>query len=144
MYDLKTATRLYVLEGHTRAITALSFSPDGRRLVSVSLEESRVVVWKVGVGILSMFTPGAAPRQGSGGNATPFKTLDFAVGEEGEPPHWEIVRRGETADQTLGCSSHDHGGDTRVGRVRVADGAHDEAQDSRVGPHVCGVNALLS
>ncbi|KAL8287278.1 hypothetical protein RQP46_003730 [Phenoliferia psychrophenolica] len=82
VYDLKTATRLYVLEGHTRAITALSWSPDGRRLVSVSLEESRVVVWKVGVGILSMFTPGAPPRQGSGGTATPFKTLDFAVGDE--------------------------------------------------------------
>ncbi|KAK4704763.1 hypothetical protein P7C70_g1446, partial [Phenoliferia sp. Uapishka_3] len=83
VYDLKTATRLYVLEGHTRAITALTWSPDGRRLVSVSLEESRVVVWKVGVGILSMFTPGVPPRQGSGGFATPFKTLDFAVGDEG-------------------------------------------------------------
>ncbi|KAM0751154.1 hypothetical protein T439DRAFT_313451 [Meredithblackwellia eburnea MCA 4105] len=82
VYDLKTATRLYVLEGHTRAITALSWSPDGRRLVSVSLEESKAVVWKVGVGILSMFNPGAPPRQGSGGTATPFKTLDFAVGDE--------------------------------------------------------------
>ncbi|KAI5481365.1 WD repeat protein [Pseudohyphozyma bogoriensis] len=83
VYDLKTATRLYVLEGHTRAVTALSWSPDGRRLVSVSLEESKAVVWKVGVGIFSMFTPGAPPRQGSGGTATPFKTLDFAVGDEG-------------------------------------------------------------
>lgn len=78
MYDLKTATRLYVLEGHQRAVTALSWSPDGRRLVTVSLEESKVVVWKVGVGILSLFTPGMPP---SGG--VPFKTLDFNVGDEG-------------------------------------------------------------
>lgn len=84
VYDLKTATRLYVLEGHSRAVTALSFSPDGRRLVSVSLAESKAVVWKVGVGILSMFNPGAPPRQGSGGTATPFKTIDFAVGDEGK------------------------------------------------------------
>jgi WD40 repeat protein len=84
VYDLRTATRLYVLEGHFRAVTALSWSPDGRRLVSVSLEESKAVVWKVGVGILSMFTPGVAPRQGSGGTAKPFKTIDFNVGDESE------------------------------------------------------------
>ena len=50
MYDLKTATRLYVLEGHHRRLTAVSFSPDGRRLVTVSIEESVVLVWKVGGG----------------------------------------------------------------------------------------------
>lgn len=32
MYDLKTATRLYVLDGHKHKVTACSFSPDGRRL----------------------------------------------------------------------------------------------------------------
>ena len=47
MYDLKTATRLYVLEGHKKRTAACSFSPDGRRLVTVSLEESTVLVWKV-------------------------------------------------------------------------------------------------
>lgn len=85
VYDLKTATRLYVLEAHHRPVTALSFSPDGRRLVTVALEESKVVVWKVGVGIFSMFTPGVAPRQGAlgAGSATPYKTLDFNVGDEG-------------------------------------------------------------
>jgi WD40 repeat protein len=85
VYDLKTATRLYVLESHQHPITALSWAPDGRRLVTMSLDESKLVVWKVGVGIFSMFTTGAAPRQGSLGTgaATPFKTLDFNVGDEG-------------------------------------------------------------
>ncbi|ORY76900.1 hypothetical protein BCR35DRAFT_280286 [Leucosporidium creatinivorum] len=82
IYDLKTATRLYVLEGHTRPVTALSWSPDGHRLVSVSLEESKAVVWKVGLGILSMFMPGAPPRQGSGAATQPFKTFEFHVGDE--------------------------------------------------------------
>lgn len=82
MYDLKTAIRLYVLEGHKKRITACSFSPDGRRLVTLSLEESVVLVWKVGTSFSSFFNPGAPPRQGHGGSE-PFKTLSFNVGEEG-------------------------------------------------------------
>lgn len=82
MYDLKTATRLYVLEGHKRRTTACSFSPDGRRLVTVSLEESTVLVWKVGSSFTSFFLPGAPPRQGHSGSE-PFKTLNFNIGEAG-------------------------------------------------------------
>ncbi|KAJ6584436.1 hypothetical protein B0H19DRAFT_1105047 [Mycena capillaripes] len=81
MYDLKTAIRLYVLEGHKKRITACSFSPDGRRLVTLSLEESVVLVWKVGSSFSSFFNPGAPPRQGHGGSE-PFKTLSFNVGDE--------------------------------------------------------------
>ncbi|KIJ54513.1 hypothetical protein M422DRAFT_220784 [Sphaerobolus stellatus SS14] len=81
MYDLKTATRLYVLEGHKRRLDACSFSPDGRRLVTVSLEESIVRVWKVGSSITSLFMPGAPPRQGHSGS-DPYKTIPFIVGDE--------------------------------------------------------------
>ncbi|KAH8086009.1 hypothetical protein BXZ70DRAFT_956829 [Cristinia sonorae] len=81
MYDLKTATRLYVLEGHKKRTTACSFSPDGRRLVTVSLEEFAVLVWKVGSSFSSFFNPGAPPRQGHGGTE-PFKTLSFNIGDE--------------------------------------------------------------
>jgi len=84
MYDLKTATRLFVLEGHKKRITSCSFSPDGRRLVTLSLEENVVLVWKVGSSFASFFNPGAPPRQGHGGSQ-PFKTLSYNVGDEGEP-----------------------------------------------------------
>ncbi|GAA6003526.1 WD40 repeat domain-containing protein [Rhodotorula paludigena] len=82
VFDLRTATRLYVLEGHARPITALSWSPDGHRLVTVSLDESRVLAWRVSGGLLSMFMAGTPARQGSGSGATPFKTYDFHVGDE--------------------------------------------------------------
>ena len=82
MYDLKTATRLYVLEGHKKHLTACSFSPDGRRLVTLSLLEQTVLVWKVGSSFSSFFYPGAPPRQGHGGSE-PFKTLNFHIGPEG-------------------------------------------------------------
>ncbi|CAE6464175.1 unnamed protein product [Rhizoctonia solani] len=81
VYDLKTATRLYVLEGHSRRLTVLSFSPDGRRLATASLEESVVMVWKVGASFTSWFAPGVPPRQGHG-HGEPFKRLDFNVGDE--------------------------------------------------------------
>lgn len=83
MYDLNTAIRLYVLEGHKKRIAACSFSPDGRRLVTLSLEESVVLVWKVGSSFVSFFMPGAPPRQGHAGS-DPFKTLSFNVGDAGE------------------------------------------------------------
>lgn len=80
MYDLKTATRLYVLESHKQALAACSFSPDGRRLVTVSIQEGVVLVWKVGTSFTSFFYPGAPPRQGHGGSE-PFKSLHFNVGD---------------------------------------------------------------
>jgi WD40 repeat protein len=83
MYDLKTSTRLYVLEGHAKPITACSFSTDGRRLVTISLGESLVLVWKVGSSFSSFFNPGAPPNQGHGGSQ-PFKTLNFNVGTDGK------------------------------------------------------------
>ncbi|KAL4080859.1 WD40-repeat-containing domain protein [Scleroderma citrinum] len=81
MYDLKTATQLYVLEGHKKRPAACTFSPDGRRLVTVSLEEGVVLVWKVGSSFTSFFNPGAPPRQGHSGSQ-PYKTLSFNVGDE--------------------------------------------------------------
>ena len=80
MYDLKTATRLYVLEGHKKRIASCSFSPDGRRLVTVSIDEGLVNVWKVGSSFVSFFTPGAPPRQGHGGSQ-PYKSLNFHFGD---------------------------------------------------------------
>ncbi len=93
LYDLKTATRLYVLEGHKRRLTACSFSPDGRRLVTTSLEESVVMVWKVGTSFTSFFYPGAPPRQGHSGSE-PFKTLSFNVGDEGRSLQFSLFLTG--------------------------------------------------
>ncbi|KAJ7505803.1 hypothetical protein B0H11DRAFT_1851029 [Mycena galericulata] len=103
MYDLKTAIRLYVLEGHKKKITACTFSPDGRRLVTLSLEESVVLVWKVGSSFSSFFNPGAPPRQGHGGSE-PFKTLSFNVGDEANMTTAEslnLVRFEWTADRSV-------------------------------------------
>jgi WD40 repeat protein len=80
MYDLKTATRLYVLTtpGITQPCTALSFSPDGRRLVTLFLDAHSVSVWKVGSSLLGLVTWGKVPRQHGVQSTTdegPFKTF---------------------------------------------------------------------
>lgn len=78
VYDIKTATRLYVLEAHHGALSALKFSPDGRRLVTVSVDERKVNVWKVGASLGSLFVVGGPPRQG-GEAGKPFKAIEFAL-----------------------------------------------------------------
>ncbi|KIY66834.1 WD40 repeat-like protein [Cylindrobasidium torrendii FP15055 ss-10] len=103
MYDLKTAIRLYVLERHSKRLDACSFSPDGRRLVTLSLDESEVVVWKVGSSFSNFFYPGAPPRQGHGGNE-PYKTLSFSVGDQGNmsiPDTFKYLRFEWVADRSV-------------------------------------------
>ena len=126
MYDLKTAIRLYVLEGHKKSITACSFSPDGRRLVTLSLEESVALVWKVGSSFSSFFNPGAPPRQGArvggisaiggwGGTKSdgdePFKRLGFNVGEEGKCKQCRTLNRYRLRN--------DHRQNDRIGDIKV-------------------------
>lgn len=101
MYDLKTATRLYVLEGHKRRTTACSFSPDGRRLMTLSLDESTVLVWKVGSSFTSFFLPGAPPRQGHSGSE-PYKTFSFNIGDEGQQAIALLICPSRNADVSSG------------------------------------------
>jgi len=89
-YDLKTASRLYVLEPHKAAVSSVTFSPDGRRLVTVSLGEGCVTVWKVGSSLSGFFNVGGPPRQGAG-KGIPFKRIEFKRADEGEGAfriHW--------------------------------------------------------
>lgn len=86
MYDLRTAVRLYVLPSHNANVAAVSFAPDGRRLVSVSCDERQAAVWKVGTSVLGMLTPGRPPNQ-HGANFQkegPFKTIGFGMTSEGK------------------------------------------------------------
>ncbi|WWD04165.1 hypothetical protein V865_002231 [Kwoniella europaea PYCC6329] len=82
MYDLKTASRLYVIEPHKHPVSAVTFSPDGRRLITVSLEEGNVTVWKVGSSLSGFFNVGAPPRQG-GEKGEPFKRIEFIRADDG-------------------------------------------------------------
>lgn len=80
MYDLKTASRLYVLDGHRKRLDACTFSPDGRRLVTLCLEEHVVMVWKVGASFSNFFSlPGAPPRQGGASGSEPFRTFPISL-----------------------------------------------------------------
>jgi len=92
MYDLKSASRLYVLEAHKAAVSAVAFSPDGRRLVTVSLLDSNVTVWKVGSSISAFFNVGGPPRQGAA-PGEPYKRIPFVRPNRGES---EIHQRAAT------------------------------------------------
>ncbi|CAG8449148.1 16598_t:CDS:10 [Acaulospora morrowiae] len=110
VYDLRTATRCHILEGHTKSVTAVTFSNDGRIIVSCSLEEGTVRVWNPNPGFLDMIT-GVGSRNGINGvgshlafsrnenkgikmgmgfknslssSIKPIKNFDFNLGEDGE------------------------------------------------------------
>lgn len=46
VYDLRTATKWRILEGHTGAVAAVAFSKDGGKLASYSGRDSSVRVWQ--------------------------------------------------------------------------------------------------
>ncbi len=71
------------METHQHQVSALAFSPDGRRLVTVSVSERKLTVWKVGSSFSSLFNIGGLPRQGNG-LGEPFRTFEFALPKEAE------------------------------------------------------------
>jgi len=48
IYDLRTATKWRLFEGHTGSISALSFDADGSILASYSMDEPCLKIWQVG------------------------------------------------------------------------------------------------
>lgn len=59
--DLKSATEMNVLQGHHNLANFLSFSPDGRYLVAVELEDNLLFVWRFVTGILSFIGGSEGP-----------------------------------------------------------------------------------
>eukprot|EP00026_Physarum_polycephalum_P000855 Phypoly_transcript_00856.p1 GENE.Phypoly_transcript_00856~~Phypoly_transcript_00856.p1 ORF type:complete len:1321 (+),score=184.89 Phypoly_transcript_00856:66-3965(+) len=60
IYDLKTASRWHVLEGHKQAISAVAFSENGKVLASYSIHDFTVRIWQTGTsffGILGTKPP---------------------------------------------------------------------------------------
>ena len=56
IYDLRTATRSVVLEGHQGSISALSFSPDAKFVATSSLQDQTVRVWYSNLSLLGVLT----------------------------------------------------------------------------------------
>ncbi|CAG8628332.1 9010_t:CDS:10 [Cetraspora pellucida] len=98
IYDLRTATRWHILEGHTKAVSALTFSGDGKFIVSCSLEEGMVRVWNPSPGLLGMIAGSLAPANTGNNSKTeskrfkalsastkPCKTFKFSLSEDVTP-----------------------------------------------------------
>merc|ERR1712032_829056 len=46
VYDLRTATKWRILEGHTGAVSAIAFTKDGSQLASYSAKDSGLRLWQ--------------------------------------------------------------------------------------------------
>lgn len=56
IYDLRTATRSVVLEGHTGPVVALAFSPDAKYVATSSLLDKTVRVWYSNLSLFGVLT----------------------------------------------------------------------------------------
>lgn len=79
IYDLRTATRCHILEGHTRAVTAVTFSGDGKIIVSCSLEEGTVRVWNPSPGLFGMLAGSLTNGNNSKSEGKKFKPLSTST-----------------------------------------------------------------
>ncbi|ORY50412.1 hypothetical protein BCR33DRAFT_713222 [Rhizoclosmatium globosum] len=87
VYDLKTATKGQVLEGHTKPVTAVAFSPDGKMSVTFSYEENCVRFYQLASGFLNTlavaFGGGSPGSTSKAGHMKSFR--EFSVGPEQKP-----------------------------------------------------------
>ncbi|ORX52846.1 WD40 repeat-like protein [Hesseltinella vesiculosa] len=82
VYDLLTATRSAVFEGHTGSISAVKFSPDTKFVATCSLGDSTVRVWYTSVSLLGMFTSSfqsQGSRHGGISSQKSYKIFSFAL-----------------------------------------------------------------
>ena len=65
-------------------MTACSFSPDGRRFLSMSLEDECVLIWRLSTGLMDMLVPNAMSRfTGAHSQASADRVLHFHLGATG-------------------------------------------------------------
>ncbi|KAG0004774.1 hypothetical protein BGZ79_008122 [Entomortierella chlamydospora] len=129
VYDLHTATRWQILEGHHKAVSAVSFSRDGKTIVSCSIKEGTVRFWQPNPGFFGMLMGGGIwghPKSGSTGSTTQgqqggmpslssqqsSRTFDFALQESivtgSEESMLSHVRFEWTGDRVVKLSVFDH------------------------------------
>lgn len=93
VYDLRTATKWRVFEGHGGFISAAAFSADGGKLASYSSQDCSVRVWQMGTGgLLGLLSPGRCVWR---------QTLPATSG--GDPAAWRGVSLQFVTDRGLKC-----------------------------------------
>ncbi|KAF9401767.1 hypothetical protein BGX21_000671 [Mortierella sp. AD011] len=129
VYDLHTATRWQILEGHHKAVSAVSFSRDGKTIVSCSIKEGTVRFWQPNPGFFGMLMGSGIwghPKSGSTGSTTQgqqggipslssqqsSRTFDFALQDSivtgSEESMLSHVRFEWTGDRVVKLSVFDH------------------------------------
>lgn len=63
LYDLKTATKVHTFEGLSKAVSAVTFSIDGKHVCAYSFDEATVRIWNVPTGLLSILGTAHKPHK---------------------------------------------------------------------------------
>lgn len=96
IYDVRTATRSVVLEGHIGPVSILAFSPDAKLIATCSLVDQSVRVWYTNLSLFGMLTSSLTHGLGTqssnkmttsnsstthnpSGSQKPYKVFSFAM-----------------------------------------------------------------
>ncbi|CAO3613085.1 unnamed protein product [Mucor hiemalis] len=112
IYDVRTATRSVVLEGHVGPVSVLAFSPDAKLIATCSLVDQSVRVWYTNLSLFGMLTSSisqgfvsnnnssnkmttsnstSTSSNGQSGSQKPHKVFSFAMPDNSLDPN-EIIR----------------------------------------------------
>ncbi|KAI7901630.1 uncharacterized protein BX663DRAFT_99571 [Cokeromyces recurvatus] len=91
IYDVRTATRSLVLEGHVGPVSVLSFSPDAKLIATCSLMDQTVRVWYTNQSLIGMLLGHRHQEQPTTGSQRPYKVFSFAMPDYALSPT-EIIK----------------------------------------------------
>ncbi|KAF9196064.1 hypothetical protein BGZ50_002321 [Haplosporangium sp. Z 11] len=116
VYDLHTATRWQILEGHSKTVSAVSFSRDGKTIVSCSVKERRVRFWQPSPGFFGMLIGGG---HGLWGTSKSTSSLSAHGGSHGSSlPALSSQQSSRTFDFALQDSIVTESEESLLGHVR--------------------------
>src|SRR5207237_6642382 len=91
VWDVATGKAVFTIRGHTAPVSAMAFSPDGRRLVSAAAgQDQSIKVWDAETGREILTLPGLATTVNSVAFRSDGSQL-FAAGSDGTVKVWDAT-----------------------------------------------------
>ncbi|KAG0371101.1 hypothetical protein BGZ54_000045 [Gamsiella multidivaricata] len=117
VYDLQTATRWQILEGHSKAVSAVSFSRDGKTIVSCSIREGTVRFWHPNPGFFGMLIGGNS-LWGSSKSISSSSNQGHSQSHHGNIPSLSSQHSSRTFDFALQNSIVTGSEESMIGHIR--------------------------
>ncbi|KAI8824039.1 uncharacterized protein EV422DRAFT_564745 [Fimicolochytrium jonesii] len=101
VYDVRIAAKVQIMEGHTKPITAVSFSPDGKLIATYSLIENTLRFWQPTGGFLGTLVGALTTATGGGAGGAAGVAALASVGGVGHMKSFRTFSLGPPDEKAL-------------------------------------------